>query len=180
MHVSRQDKFYHPKVDQGPRDHSAEEIRLQIDLRLRLDEVAEVEAEQLRAIARRPPTKRELCQLACKIYDARRTRDRMLKQQLFGEPAWDMLLALYCLPARGELLTVTSLSLASATAQTTGHRWQSVLMQEALIEQGPPGVDRRRQFLRLTPKGRELLERFLTRLFYCETPVPPHPEAAGG
>lgn len=104
----------------------------------------------------------------------------MLDNQLFGEPAWDMLLALYCLPARGELLSVTSLSLAAAAAQTTGHRWQSILIQEALIEQGPPGVDRRRQFMRLTAKGRELLEQFLTRLFYCETPVPPYPEAAGG
>lgn len=50
-------------------------IRLQIDLRLCLDEVAEADAAELRATPKKPPSKGELCQLACRIYDARRTRN---------------------------------------------------------------------------------------------------------
>ncbi len=103
----------------------------------------------------------------------------MLDRQLFGEPAWDMLLALYCLPARGERLTITALTLAADTPQTTGHRWQTILTEEGLIERGPLELDARKQFVRLTEKGRRLLDDYLTSLFYCDTPAPPYPEAVG-
>jgi DNA-binding MarR family transcriptional regulator len=91
-----------------------------------------------------------------------------------------MLLALYCLPARGELLTITALNYAADVHQTTGLRWQKTLRDEGLMERGPKGEDGRKQFLRLTTKGRTLMEQYLTRLFYSETPYPPLPEAAGG
>ncbi|MBV9528328.1 MAG: winged helix-turn-helix transcriptional regulator [Sphingomonas sp.] len=107
------------------------------------------------------------------MYEARRTRDKLLGNDLFGEPAWDMLLALYCLPKRGELLGVTSLSHAAEVPATTGLRWQKSLMADGLIERGPDEVDLRRQMVRLTPKGKALLENYLTRLFYCDTPAPP-------
>ena len=152
-------------------------FHLQINLRFKLDEVARIEATTLSSRARRTPTRRELCQLACRIYDARRARDKVLDRKLFGEPAWDMLLALFCLPARGELMSVSALTYASAVPQSTGHRWQAMLRDEGLIERGPQGVDARRQIVRLTPNGRALMETYLTRLFYCETPVPPYPEA---
>lgn len=156
------------------------DVLLQINLRLKLDEVADVEARALRANAQREPSRNELCQLACRMYDARRARDKMLNRALFGEPAWDMLLALYCLPARGYLMTVTALTYSADVPQTTGHRWQKVLQSEGLIERGPAGADHRKQTLRLTEMGRSLMDAYLTRLFYCATPVPPHPEAAGG
>jgi len=178
--VSRQDQLFFPQSDAVRVERTAEDIRLQINLRLNLDEVAEVEAQQLREHARRRPTRRQLTHLACQIYDARRARARVLNEELFGEPAWDMLLALYCLPARGELLTVTGLSYAADVPQSTGLRWQDKLRDEGLIERGPTDVDARKQMLRLTQRGRGLMEQYLTRLFFCDTPVPPHPEAAGG
>lgn len=178
--MSRQDQLLFPQSDFVRLERTTEDIRLQINLRLNLDEAAEVEAEQLRECARRRPTRRELTRLACQIYDARRARARVLNDELFGEPAWDMLLALYCLPARGEILTVTALSYAADVPQSTGLRWQDKLRDEGLIERGPSEIDARKQMLRLTSKGRLLMEQYLTRLFYCDTPVPPHPEAAGG
>ena len=104
----------------------------------------------------------------------------MLNSQLFGEPAWDLLLALYCLPARGYILRVTALSYAADLPETTGHRWQATLIKEGLIERGPVGVPPSKHSVRLTPKGRTLLENYLIRLFYVSTPTPPHPERAGG
>lgn len=178
--VSRQDQLSPPEIDSGPLDRSADDIRLQINLRFNLDEVTDVEAKQLCDCARRRPTKRELTRLACQIYDSRRARDRVLDRRLFGEPGWDMLLALYALPTRGELLTVTGLNYAADVPQSTGLRWQQTLREEGLVERGPASVDARKQMLRLTIKGRTLMEQYLQRLFYCETPVPPHPEAAGG
>jgi len=89
----------------------------------------------------------------------------------FGEPAWDMLLALYCLPSRGEVLGVSSLGYAADVPPTTALRWQKTLFDDGLIERGP--VDGRIQLVRLSSKGRMLLERYLIRLFYCEAAVPP-------
>ena len=163
-----------------PAEPSDSDIYLQINLRLHLDEITAVEARELRSGSRRSPTRRELCRLAARIYDARRERERIFDSQFFGEPAWDMLLALYCLPARGEIMTVTSLAFASGVPQTTAYRWQTALQVQGLIERGPSEVDLRKQFMRLTTEGRTLLESYLTRLFYCDTPMPPHPEAAGG
>jgi len=177
--VSRQESLK-PSEPLVTRFDDSEDLHVHIDLRLELDQIAELHAEQLRRGSRRPPTRKELVRLACRIYDARRTRDRMFDRKLFGEPAWDMLLALYCLPARGERLGVTSLTHAANVAQATGHRWQATLTDEGLIERGPRELDGRRQLVRLTEKGRKLLENYLTRLFYCDTPVPPYPEAAGG
>jgi len=91
--VSRQDKFNPPEIDDGHPVAPADDDWLQIELRLGLDEVAAAEEERLRHAPRRRPTRHQLAQLALKLYDARRGRDRIFRDQLFGEPAWDMLLA---------------------------------------------------------------------------------------
>jgi DNA-binding MarR family transcriptional regulator len=178
--VSRENKIAASKSPQMRGDQSDDEVRMQINIRLRLDEVAEATAGELKASARRLPSRKELCRLACRIYDSRRARDKIIDRKLFGEPAWDMLLSLYCLPARGELMTVTSLSYAAHVAQTTGLRWQAILTEQGLVERGPKGVDLRKQTLRLTQEGKALMDRYLTHLFYCDTPVPGQVELAGG
>lgn len=178
--MSRESQISKTRIGRNIAEFRQDEVGFELDVRLRLDDAAQAEAERLLAESRRTPTRRELCRLACRIYDARRARDKMLDQKLFGEPAWDMLLALYCLPARGELLSVTALGHAANVPLSTGHRWQQILMVNGLIERGPQGVDARRQLVRLTHFGREMLEQYLTRLFYCDTPAPPFPEDAGG
>ena len=177
--MSRQDQLKPPAVATGSTEPGGEDILLQINLRLQLDQIADLEAEQLRLGARRLPTRHELISVAHKIYCARRLRDRMMQEELFGEPAWDMLLALFCLPPRGEFLNVTGLSYAANVPPTTGLRWQKLLTEEGLIERGPDGVDKRKKFFRLTVAGRGLMERYLTRLFYTETPMPPGAEGSG-
>jgi len=177
--MSRQDKFAPPPVGASEVEFLGDDDRLQLHLRLKLDEVAALEAELLRRSARRLPSRRELAKLACKIYDARRARERLLDKEgrgLFGEPAWDMLLALYGLPSRGELLTISALTYASQAPQTTGHRWQKILIREGLIERGPDTGDLRRQFVRLTPRGKALMESYLSKLYYSDVPLPANPE----
>jgi DNA-binding MarR family transcriptional regulator len=85
------------------------------------------------------------------------------------------LLALYCCPARGEALNVSSLSLAAEIKSTTGLRWQDYLTEKGLMKRGPsPDGDGRRVLVALTKQGRDLMESYLTRLFFCHTPIPPH------
>jgi DNA-binding MarR family transcriptional regulator len=150
-------------------------------LLLRLAGAAEEAAAVLvDEIAVTPPTRRQLVNLACRIYDARRTRDRFFDQTLLKDPGWDMLLALYCLPARGEFLSVDALSHAAAVHPTTGLRWQKQLSDAGLMERGPHGIDQRKQMVRLTVEGRSVMERYLTRIFSHSRPPPNYPERAGG
>lgn len=131
-------------------------------------------------IGRATPQAFQLVHLACRLYDARRARERVLGEDLFGEPGWDILLACYCLPARGEPATVNALAHAANVPTTTGHRWQRTLMKRGLIERAGRCSDGRRQLVRLSGKGRELLEGYLASLLSRDTPPPPFPENAGG
>ena len=145
-------------------DEIGDECWVQFDVRLRLEDILAIEADGHTADKRSHPSARELIALARRIYEARRTRERVFGYKIFGEPAWDMLLALYCLSKRGQVLSVKSLTHAANVPETTGLRWQSVLEEQGLIERGPPGSDCRITFKRLTPLGRQLLERYLERL----------------
>jgi DNA-binding MarR family transcriptional regulator len=168
--VSRQDRPPTSKTDERPPEAPVEDdVRLQIDLRLPLDEVAAAEEKEVRRSAGRRPTKRELMRLALRLYDARRQRWKVFGSRLFGEPAWDMLLALYCLPTRGWPLSVTSLCHAADVPEATGYRWQAKLIEDGLIERGPHWKDRRSSLVRLTNQGRRLMEKYLVRLYQCET-----------
>lgn len=178
--MSREEKLAAPaSIVDLPRD-TLDDVRVRVDVRLSLQEIADLEEEQLRSAGKRKPCRTELCQLAGRLYQARRTRERMLDPKRFGDAAWDLLLALYYLPTTGERLTVTALSLAAGLQPTTGIRWQRLLTEEGLIERGPKEIDQRKQFFRLTSEGRSLMERYLTRLYYCDIPTPPEPESAGG
>lgn len=104
------------------------------------------------------------------MYDRRRERNRLFfGAKIFGEPAWDMLLALYCFDRdQRQLLTVTALSLAAEVKPTTGLRWQNTLLSLGLMERGPGPKDNRCVYVRLSQKGRGVLEEYLRRIFRNE------------
>lgn len=173
--MTHQDQLMRLTDVSGSGELDSDSIEIHLNFRLQVEEIANVAAEQQRADARRPPIDKELRTLAYKIYKKRRLRDRIVVERLFGEPAWDMLLALYCLPARGEFLTVTSLSYAADIPQATGMRWQQSLQKQGLIERGPDGLDARKKFMRLTSAGKAMMDRILIRLFYFEPHALPEP-----
>ena len=132
-----------------------------------------VEGEELRKTSTpEQPTEHELLDLAERLYESRRRRDRMFTVKLFGEPAWDMLLALYYMPRRGIMLGVMSLGHAANIPPTTGVRWQKVLEEQGFIERGPKVTDSRQQLVRLTETGRALMSKYLIRLYYCNEGLP--------
>ena len=166
--MSRKDQLKPPSTTPASLEPGCDDVLLQINLRLRLDEVAEVEAKLLGDRPPRAPTRRELWNLAGRLYDARRVRERMINSNLFGEPAWDMLLALYCLPVRAICLSTTSLSHAANVPVATGARWQKTLLDLGLIRYGPHLRDDRQRLVGLTKKGKQLMEGYLTRLFHAD------------
>jgi DNA-binding MarR family transcriptional regulator len=136
-----------------------------------LDEVADVQAKLLPANARGQPSSRDLRELASQIYESRCEQHRLLSGKNYGEPAWDMMIALYCFPRKGIFLGVTSLAHVANISEAAGSRWQRVLLEEGLIERGPCVDDARRQLVRLTDNGRRLIESYLIRLFYRDPDV---------
>jgi DNA-binding MarR family transcriptional regulator len=141
-----------------------DDLLLRLDLRMRLDEIADIEARRPDAQKSAKPSAKELRRLARKVYEERRLRNRVFEHRLFGEPAWDMLLALYFMPSNGEMLTVTSLSYAAGLSPATGCRWHQLLSAQGLIEPGPKSSDTRKKLVRLSASGKALMGRVLARL----------------
>ncbi|HEV2594699.1 MAG TPA: hypothetical protein VGU01_05810 [Sphingomicrobium sp.] len=97
---------------------------------------------------------------AAKIFRMRRARDHVLPKGLGGEPAWDMLLALYSEePAR---LTVSSVCYGSGVPHSTALRWISMLEIQGLVQRIEHPRDKKVILLSLTKKGRGIMEDTLT------------------
>lgn len=104
-----------------------------------------------------------LAKLAVAMLRIRRLRADYLPDQLFGEPAWDMLLDLYVHRCQNERISITSACIAAAVPSTTALRWITELIEKGLAQREEDEHDRRRAFLRLTDKGAESVAQTLLR-----------------
>ncbi len=99
--------------------------------------------------------------LARARYEARRKREAVFgNQELFGEPAWDILLDLYIAHAEGKSVSVSSACIGSASPPTTGLRWLGVLQEAGLVEREHDPRDQRRVLVRLSTKGVDRMETY--------------------
>jgi DNA-binding PadR family transcriptional regulator len=110
------------------------------------------------ALARR---QRLALTLAREFYAGRRRRARYLSVDLFGEPTWDILLDLYVAAREGRRVPTTSACIGAHVPPTTALRWLRILEMRALVEREDDGRDGRRTFVRLTERGRAVMEAFL-------------------
>lgn len=99
--------------------------------------------------------------LARKTYALRRKRVVIFgSPDLFGEPAWDILLDLFIAAGEGKSVSVSSACIGSAAPATTGLRWLGILADEGLIVRENDPEDNRRVLVRLTPAGHAAMARF--------------------
>ena len=110
----------------------------------------------------RPPrSARGTLALARKTYALRRKRAAIFgNPDLFGEPAWDILLDLFIAAGEVKSVSVSSACIGSAAPATTGLRWLRVLADEGLVVRENDQEDHRRVMVRLTPTGHAAMERF--------------------
>jgi DNA-binding MarR family transcriptional regulator len=99
-----------------------------------------------------------LARLADEISRMRDARNRQLPADLLGEPAWDILLALYRegVSACRRTDVYRSLAIPEATAD----RWIAALEKRGLLAPAAPG-DSASEHLSLTASGKLILERAL-------------------
>lgn len=105
-----------------------------------------------------------LYQMARATMKSRRLRARFMPGPMFGEPAWDMLLALYIVDKRGARETISKLCLSSGAPATTALRWLDYLQQHKLVARRQSSTDRRVVFIDLTDLGREAVESYFAEI----------------
>jgi DNA-binding MarR family transcriptional regulator len=94
----------------------------------------------------------------------RRRRTTIFEHSMFGEPAWDMLLALYILDESGQRQTTGALMQFAGAPVTTARRWLDYLVENGFARRSHHPTDQRVMFVGLTEKGRNALD-----LYYSET-----------
>lgn len=94
------------------------------------------------------------------ILSLRRRRNAIFDDDLFGEPAWDMLLELYSVELRSNRETVSGLCYASGAPLTTALRWIGLLQKQGWVTKYPDPLDGRRCFVSLTPRATAALDAF--------------------
>ena len=83
---------------------------------------------------------------------------------LFHEPAWDMLLALYIAHEEGRVMNVKSLVSSAHAPVTTSQRWIDHLFKLGLVDRVVDPIDRRRIEVSLSQSGYRALETYLATL----------------
>lgn len=104
----------------------------------------------------------DLIQRARIVLSSRRLRFRYFNRSMFGEPAWEILLVLYITETTEGRQSTGRLAELVETPLSTAARWIDYLDRERLIERQPHPTDKRVIYIRLSPKGRELLDSYLS------------------
>ena len=104
------------------------------------DDAPAVSAETVRAVIR-----------------ARRLRSRYFPEELFADPAWDMLLDLLQAEIAHLRVPVSSLCIAAAVPATTALRWLKAMTSEGLFIRRADPHDGRRVFVELAPQTSQTL-----------------------
>jgi hypothetical protein len=94
------------------------------------------------------------------VIRARRLRSRYFADELFADPAWDMLLDLLQAEIAQLRVPVSSLCIAAAVPATTALRWLKTMVAEGLFLRRADPHDGRRVFVELAPAVSEGLRRY--------------------
>lgn len=78
--------------------------------------------------------------------------------EIFAEPAWDIIIDLMLNDAAGKPVSITSACIASNSPPTTALRWLTVLESNGLIARTSDHKDGRRQFVSVTDNCRNLMK----------------------
>src|SRR5205823_12177293 len=94
------------------------------------------------------------------VIRARRLRSRYFPEELFADPAWDMLLDLLQAEISQLRVPVSSLCIAAAVPATTALRWLKTLVQQGIFVRRADPHDGRRVFVELAPTTSQALRRY--------------------
>lgn len=94
------------------------------------------------------------------VIRARRLRARFFDEELFADPAWDMLLDLLQAEIAQHRVPVSSLCIAAAVPATTALRWIKTMTDAGLFKRRADPHDGRRVFIELSAEASEGMRRY--------------------
>jgi hypothetical protein len=98
------------------------------------------------------------------VIRARRLRARYFPEELFADPAWDMLLDLLQAEIAQLRVPVSSLCIAAAVPATTALRWLKTLVSQGVFLRRADPHDGRRVFVELAPEASQALRRYFAEV----------------
>ncbi len=98
------------------------------------------------------------------VIRARRLRSRFFADDLFADPAWDMLLDLLQAEIAQLRVPVSSLCIAAAVPATTALRWLKAMTDKGLFVRRADPHDGRRVFVELAPEASVALRRYFAEV----------------
>jgi hypothetical protein len=98
------------------------------------------------------------------VIRARRLRSRHFPDDLFADPAWDMLLDLLQAEIAQLRVPVSSLCIAAAVPATTALRWLKSMTEQGLFVRRADPHDGRRVFVELSPQASVAMRRYFSEV----------------
>jgi DNA-binding MarR family transcriptional regulator/uncharacterized membrane protein len=98
------------------------------------------------------------------VIRARRLRARYFAEDLFADPAWDMLLDLLQAEIAQLRVPVSSLCIAAAVPATTALRWLKTMVAKGVFMRRADPHDGRRVFVELAPEASQALRRYFAEV----------------
>ncbi|AKM09361.1 winged helix DNA-binding protein [Croceicoccus naphthovorans] len=102
--------------------------------------------------------------LVREIIRQRQLRARFFEEELFADPAWDILLDLTAAKGEGTDVCVSSLCIAACVPPTTALRWISQMTEAGLLNRVRDPADRRRAFIELSDGAAKSMADYFHRL----------------
>ena len=122
------------------------------------------DASGLAENAASPEQRAMLREDARQICNARELRGKLFDRNIFGEPAWDILLALYTIDGDRRRLNTRELSELASLKLTTALRWLDYLDEQGLIWRKANPFDQRMVYAELSDKGRATMDEYLLQM----------------
>lgn len=91
----------------------------------------------------------------------RRMRERFFEEELFADPAWDILLDLMASRLEGTKVSVSSLCIAAAVPATTALRWIKSMTDQGYLERRADPTDARRVYIHLSDVSAQKMAQYL-------------------
>ena len=98
------------------------------------------------------------------VIRARRLRSRFFDEELFADPAWDMLLDLLQAELAQLRVPVSSLCIAAAVPATTALRWLKTMTTQGIFVRRADPHDGRRVFVELAPEASLAMRRYFAEI----------------
>lgn len=103
-------------------------------------------------------------EMIMQIIRARRVRARYFQEDLFADPAWDMMLDLLHSELTQRRVTVSSLCISAAVPATTALRWIKSMVEKGLFIRRADPLDGRRVYVELSPDASDGLRRYFAEV----------------